>query len=217
MGERRDLKKCSKARSARWKILIGNGFGSRKYRSGFERQIAGTFVLGDNFSKSLLFCFGHFPNGGSAQTAIMAENPDRPDWNQLFVALVFSLFFNFSNPFQEFAIHGPDSNRLTGKGQENCKKAVEVVYYGLMSQVECACLERVEQLARERGLLESGQKLNCPYQEACDGSKCLFERDRQNRTIYLAQSGKDEPVNADRRFRARAEKSLAKLRELRYH
>jgi hypothetical protein len=69
-----------------------------------------------------------------------------------------------------------------------------------MSKVECVLLERTQQIAREKGLLEQGGKINCQYAHICNGLKCLLLDKPQYITMYLRKKSDQNLISQTDRF-----------------
>jgi len=75
-----------------------------------------------------------------------------------------------------------------------------------MSEIECALLKRAEQKGRQKGLLKSGEELDCKYTHICNGLRCLLLDEPQYMTIYLKQQEESTSYSSLDRFYNRLEK-----------
>lgn len=73
------------------------------------------------------------------------------------------------------------------------------------SEIDCDLRVRSEQLAREKGLLEPGSGLECPYVPTCDRIDCRLAENPQFRTIFLRQDGEPAAIDEVERFYRRLE------------
>jgi hypothetical protein len=65
---------------------------------------------------------------------------------------------------------------------------------------QCLILERANQIARERGLLEEGKTIPCRFKRGCHGTNCVLMKRSQYLTVHLRSEGKPASPNQVDKF-----------------
>lgn len=95
-------------------------------------------------------------------------------------------------------------------GNNYCIFIKRYIYYKTKERPECALLNRESYLAVNRGVMERGDRIVCPFNGSCDGGRC-FLLETPEETDSLNQQVSVEPVNQVKRFYGRLEISADRM------